>query len=451
MKRVLVANRGEIAVRVVRACQDLGLEAYVAHSQPDRDDLACRIADGTVCVGPGDATRSYRNIPAVLYAAARVGADAVHPGYGFLAEDPAFASACEQVGLTFIGPSSQLISLMGDKIEGRRRMAAAGVPILPGSEDALSELAQARQIADRIGYPVMLKAAAGGGGRGIVAVHHADELEGAWGSVTAAAASLFGDARVFVERFVAGGRHIEVQVMGDGRDVVLLGERDCSVQRRNQKILEESPPPGLPVGTVDVMREAVRRGALDLGYVSAGTFEFIVDAAGRPYFMEMNTRIQVEHSVTEESLGIDLVTEMIRIAAGHPLRITATPPGLCAIEARVVAEDPGRGWMPSAGRLNDLHLPGGPGIRVDSHLQPGGMVPPLYDSLLAKVIARAPTREEAVARLHRALRETRIGGIATNLDFLLAVLESPRFLAGEHDVTLVPQLAEQLYGLPAAS
>jgi acetyl-CoA carboxylase biotin carboxylase subunit len=448
---VLVANRGEIAVRIVRACQDLGLQAYVAHSQPDRDDLACRIADGTVCVGPGDPARSYRNIPALLYAAARVGADAVHPGYGFLAEDPAFAEACEQIGLTFVGPPSGLITLMGDKIAGRARMAAAGVPILPGSAGAVGELAEVVRIAGEIGYPLMLKAAAGGGGRGIAAVHHPDELAAAWAAVTSAASSLFGDARVFVERYVAGGRHIEVQVMGDGTDVVLLGERDCSVQRRNQKILEESPPARLPAATVELLRESVHRGALDIGYVSAGTFEFIVDRGGRPYFLEMNTRIQVEHTVTEESHGIDLVTEMLRIAGGEPVTIAPSPTPIVAIEARVVAEDPARGWLPSAGRLTDLHLPGGPGIRVDSHLQSGGSIPPLYDSLLAKIVARGDSRDQALARLRRALRELRIGGIATNTEFLLAVLDDPRFRRAEHDVTLAPLLADQLYGLPVAS
>ncbi|MGF1663944.1 MAG: acetyl/propionyl/methylcrotonyl-CoA carboxylase subunit alpha [Kineosporiaceae bacterium] len=442
MRRVLVANRGEIAVRIVRACHDLGLEAYVAHSLPDRDDLACTIADGTVCLGPGEAAASYRNVPAVLYAAARVGADAVHPGYGFLAEDPAFARACADVGLTFVGPSAEVIALMGDKIAGRARMREAGVPVLPGSVGAVAELGQARAVADEIGYPVILKAAAGGGGRGIAVVHHHADLPEAWQRVAAAAASLFGDPRVFVERFVAGGRHVEVQVLGDGRDVVLLGERDCSVQRRNQKIVEECPAPALPRETTDVLREAVARGGRTLGYSGAGTFEFIVEDSSRPYFMEMNTRLQVEHTVTEEVFGLDIVTAMLRIAAGGTVPEPPRPSGW-AIEARVVAEDPARGWLPSAGRLGEVHLPAGPGVRVDSHLRGGAMVSPLYDSLLAKVVARGCDRDQARARLHRALRELRVDGVATNRDVLLRVLDHPSFAAGHYTVDLLDQVGTE--------
>jgi acetyl-CoA carboxylase, biotin carboxylase subunit len=433
--KVLVCNRGEIAVRIVRACRDLGVRSVVAHSAADSDSLAVRLADESVCIGPGPAARSYLNIPAVLYACAKTGADAVHPGYGFLAENATFAASCAEVGIAFIGPPAPLVSLMGDKIAARMAMRRAGISVLPGSEGAVASRHEVTEIAAEIGYPVVLKAAAGGGGRGIAIVRAAEELPGAYDTTVAAARTLFHDERVYLEKYVAAARHVEVQVLADTHGhVVHLGERDCSVQRRQQKLLEESPSPFLDHVQREQLCTSAVLGAATIGYVSAGTFEFLVDAEGVAYFIEMNTRLQVEHPITEQRTGVDIVEWMIRIAAGAEL--TLRQQDIVAsghsIEARINAEDPERDWAGSTGRIEWLALPGGPGIRVDTHAHKGYFVPPFYDSLLAKVIVHAPSRELALRRLERALNEFSCTGIVTNVDFHRRLLRHPEFRTGDY-------------------
>ncbi|WP_245614410.1 acetyl-CoA carboxylase biotin carboxylase subunit [Actinokineospora inagensis] len=447
IRTVLVANRGEIAVRIVRACKDLGVRAVVAHSTADRDSMAVRTADDAVCVGPGPAARSYLNMPALLYACARTGADAVHPGYGFLSENAVFARACAEAGVKFIGPTADLISLMGDKIAARAAMLKAGVPVLPGSDGPLASLREATEVADRIGYPVVIKAAAGGGGRGIAIVRDPADLPGAFRATTATARTLFHDERVYLEKFVADARHIEVQVLADSHGTVVhLGERDCSVQRKQQKLVEESPSPFLDdAGRASLCAAAVA-GARAIGYESAGTFEFLVDPTGTPYFIEMNTRLQVEHPVTEERTGVDIVQWMIRVAAGERLPFTQadiTPTG-CSIEARINAEDPTNDWAGSAGRLDRLVLPGGPGVRVDTHAHSGCVVPPYYDSLLAKLIVTAPTRELALRRLERALGEFSCTGVTTTVDFHRELVRDERFRTGDYRLDLVDVMAREV-------
>jgi acetyl-CoA carboxylase, biotin carboxylase subunit len=440
---VLVSNRGEIAVRLVRACRDLGIRSAVAYSAADRETMAVELADVAVCVGPGPAARSYRNIAAILYACARVGADAVHPGYGFLAEDPRFAAACEEVGVTFIGPSAKQVALMGDKVAARAAMRTAGVPVVPGSDGALRDQALAAAVAQRIGYPVVLKAAAGGGGRGVTVVREPGALAGALASTTDAARSLFADDRVYLERYLEAARHVEVQVLGDAHGTVLhLGERDCSVQRHNQKLLEESPAPDLDPAVLDRLCRHAVTAARAIGYCSAGTVEFLVDRDGGAHFIEMNTRLQVEHPVTEERSGLDLVEWMIRIAAGE--RLTFGQPGVRlrghTIEARINAEDADRGWAGSCGRITRLVLPAGPGVRVDTHAYSGYTMPPYYDSLLAKIIVSGATRDQAVRRLRRALGEFRCDGITTNVEFHRALARHPDFERGRYRLGLVDQL-----------
>jgi len=443
IRTVLVCNRGEIAVRIVRACKDLGLRAVVAHSTADRDSMAVRVADEAVCIGPGPSARSYLNMPAILYACARTGADAVHPGYGFLSENAVFARACAEVGIKFIGPPAELISLMGDKIAARAAMRAAGVPVLPGSDGPVTSLGEVTAVADEIGYPVVIKAAAGGGGRGIAIVRDPADLADAYRATTATARTLFHDERVYLEKFVGAARHVEVQVLADEHgNVVHLGERDCSVQRKQQKLVEESPSPFLDERQRADLCAAAVAGARAIGYASAGTFEFLVDEAGTPYFIEMNTRLQVEHPVTEERTGVDIVQWMIRVAAGERLGMTqddVRPTGF-SIEARINAEDPDRDWAGSAGAIERIVLPGGSGVRVDTHAHSGYVVPPYYDSLLAKLIVTAPTREEALRRLDRALGEFSCSGITTNADFHRRLVRDERFRTGDYRLDIVEAL-----------
>jgi acetyl-CoA carboxylase biotin carboxylase subunit len=438
--KVLICNRGEIAVRIVRACRDLGVHSVVTYSTADKDSLAVRLADESVCIGPGPAAHSYLNIPAVLYACAVKGVDAIHPGYGFLSENATFAASCEEVGVAFIGPPAPLISLMGDKIAARSAMRRAGVLVLPGSEGPLASQRDVIEIAAEIGYPVMLKAAAGGGGRGIAIVRTPDELPKAYHATVGAARTLFHDERVYLEKYVAAARHVEVQVLADSYGhVVHLGERDCSVQRKQQKLLEESPSPFLDQAQRDELCNSAVSGAATIGYVSAGTFEFLVDAEGVAYFIEMNTRLQVEHPITEQRTGVDIVEWMIRIAAGAEL--TLRQQDIVAsghsIEARINAEDPDRDWAGSAGCIERLALPNGPGVRVDTHAYEGYVVPPFYDSLLAKVIVSAPSRELALRRLERALREFSCTGIVTNVEFHRRLLRHPEFRAGDYRLDVV--------------
>lgn len=448
--KVLIANRGEIALRVVRTCQEMGIRTVVVHSTADRDSAAVRAADESVQIGPGAPRKSYLYPPMIIEAALRTGAQAIHPGYGFLSEDPDFAEICARNGIVFIGPRPEVMARLGDKALARELMAGAGLPVIPGSARTVSTPAELFATTKRIGLPSIIKASAGGGGRGMSVVRQWDELLPAFRATRASARAVFNDDRVYLERFWEHARHIEVQVLADGHgNVVHLGERDCSVQRRHQKLVEESPAPGLSPQMRGTLTEAAVRGARAVGYTGAGTFEFLVsgnDAA----FIEVNCRIQVEHPVTEAVTGIDLVREQIRIAAGLPLSVTGegTRPRGVAMECRVNAEDPARGFAPCPGELVEFVPPGGPFVRVDTHACPGWRIPPYYDSLLAKVIVWAPDRDQAVDRMRRALGEFRIEGpgVHTTREFLMAVLANPEFRAGGHDTSLLRHMADEAAG-----
>jgi acetyl-CoA carboxylase biotin carboxylase subunit len=445
LKSILIANRGEIAVRVARSCREMGIRVIAVYSTEDRDAEVVRLADDAVLIGPGPAKRSYLYAPALLEAARRTGAEAIHPGYGFLSEDPDFAAACEAEGVTFIGPPSEVIARLGDKTEARTMLSAAGLPLLPGSLDSIDDLETAHRIADDIGYPVIVKAAMGGGGRGLSVVRESADFPRAFRKARADSRALFGDGRVYVERYLQNGRHVEVQVLCDGAGRVLhLGERDCSLQRRHQKLVEETPAPRLSPATVARMRDAAVRGASAAGYVGAGTFEFIVDSDGEFYFLEVNCRIQVEHCVTEMTTGVDLVAEQIRVASGEPLTLSQRdimPRGV-AIECRINAEDPYRGFAPAPGTLTEFVPPAGPFVRVDTFVRTGSRISPAYDSLIAKLIVWAPDRERAIARMRRALAEFRITGrgVATTAGFLGELLDHPVYRGGTHDTGFVEKM-----------
>lgn len=446
-RKILIANRGEIALRILRACHDLGVRAVVAYSDVDRESLPVRLADEAVCIGPAQAARSYNNIPAVVSAALITGCDAIHPGYGFLAENPYLAEVCAQVGVTFIGPRPEVIELMGNKSEARRLMKQAGVPIVPGSDGPIENLGEARQLARQIGYPLLVKAVAGGGGRGMRVVHDEADLVRALPLAQAEAEAAFGNGDVYLERFIDRPRHIEVQVLADNVGTVLaIGERDCSIQRRHQKLVEEAPAPNLPSKTRDALFRAAVKGAKAAGYTNAGTLEFLVDADDNFYFMEMNTRIQVEHPVTEMTTGIDLVAWQIRIAAGQQLNFSQRDlePNGHAIECRITAEDAASGFAPSVGVVETYVAPGGPGVRVDSHLYAGYSVPPYYDSLLGKVITWGRDRDEAAARMERALTETVIDGLPQTVSFLRGILSDDEFRAAAYDTGFVARHVERL-------
>ncbi|MEY9908992.1 acetyl-CoA carboxylase biotin carboxylase subunit [Catenulispora sp. MAP12-49] len=454
-RTVLIANRGEIALRVARTCRELGIRTVAVHSTADRESAVVRFADEAVHIGPPSAKASYLHMPSVMEAALRTGADAIHPGYGFLSEDPDFAEVCEAHGVTFIGPPPHVIEKLGDKAEARRLMAEAGLPVLPGSIGAVNGLAEARKVADQIGYPLLLKAVAGGGGRGIAVVRAADELAQAYRETCAHARAVFGDDRLYVERFVEDARHIEVQVLCDRHGgAVHLGERDCSVQRRYQKLIEEAPAPNLPDELRTRMCEAAVRGALAVGYVGAATFEFVVSGDGSFHLMEVNCRLQVEHPVTEMSTGIDLVREQLLIAAGLPLsfRQEDLAPRGWSIESRVNAEDPDRDFAPTPGLLTEFMPPGGPFVRVDSHAYPGWLMGPDYDSLLAKTVVWAPDREQAIARMDRALGEFRVEGhgLRTTIGFLREILAHPSHRAGEHTTGFVGAMTAERQGAAMA-
>jgi acetyl-CoA carboxylase biotin carboxylase subunit len=436
IRKILVANRGEIAVRIIRACREMGIETVAVHSEADADALHVHMADEDVCIGPPSATESYLNIPRIISAAEITNCDAIHPGYGFLSESARFAEICASCGVTFIGPSPESIRAVGDKAAARETMKAAGVPILPGSDGPLSSVEEARQVAGEIGYPILLKASAGGGGRGMRRVFEPDELENAYSAASSEAQAAFGNGELYLERLALNPRHIEVQVMGDSHgNIVHLFERECSVQRRHQKLIEESPSAALDAQTRASVCEAGILAAEGIDYLGAGTVEFLFDAEGRFYFMEMNARIQVEHPVTEMITGRDLIKEQIRVAGGEPLSFRQDEVEVLghAIECRVNAEDPSRGFAPSPGTVEALHLPGGPGIRVDTHLFAGAAIPPYYDSLVAKVLAHGATRDEAIARMLRALGEFSIEGVATTVPLLLEILEDEPFVSGRYD------------------
>jgi len=433
-KKILVADRGEIALRVIRACKELGIETVAIHSEADANSLHVRFADEDVCIGPGPSAQSYRNIPRIISAAEVAGVDAIHPGYGPLAENARFAEVCESCGIKFIGPSSDVISRMGDKALARLTMTKAGVPVLPGSGGPLRDLNEAREIAEEVGYPVVLKAVMGGGGRGMRVVWSIKDLEKAWFEARAEAGAVFVSPDLYMEKYLENPRHVEIQVLADSfGEVVSLGERDCSIQRRYQKLIEESPSPAVSPDIREKMGQAAIRGAREVGYEGAGTVEFLLDKDGKFYFMEMNTRIQVEHPVTEMVTGIDLVKEQIRIASGKRLAFNQSDVKLNghAIECRINAEDPLNGFLPASGIVKSLHIPGGPGIRVDTHIYSMYRIPPFYDPLLAKLIAYGSTRSEAIARMIRALEEFIIEGVPTTIPFHLRVMKDERFRRGD--------------------
>ena len=432
-KKILIANRGEIALRVIRACRELGIGTVAVYSEADRDSLHVRFSDEDICIGPAASRESYLNIPRIVAAAEITGAEAIHPGYGFLAENAEFAEICDRSGIVFIGPTADQIRRMGDKAEARRTMIEAGVPVVPGSKGAVDDVEAARVEAERIGYPVIIKAAAGGGGKGMRVAESADVIENTFTMARNEAAAAFNDARVYIERFVQRPRHVEIQVMGDQHgNLVHLGERDCSIQRRHQKLIEESPSPAITPETRQAMGEAAILAGRAIDYSNAGTVEFLLAESGEFFFMEMNTRIQVEHPVTEMVTGVDLVKEQIRSAAGERI---GGPPTLAghAIECRINAEDPEYDFRPSPGKITAFHAPGGPGIRIDTHVYAGYSVPPYYDSLLGKLIAYGSTREESLGRAYQALEEFIIEGVKTTIPFLRDVLRHPDFVAGNVD------------------
>ncbi|MBH0775483.1 acetyl-CoA carboxylase biotin carboxylase subunit [Nocardia sp. NEAU-351] len=443
MKTVLIANRGEIALRVVRACRELGLRSVVVYSTADADSLPVRAADDAVCIGPPEPGRSYLNIPNVIGAALRSDADAVHPGYGFLSESPDFASVCADEGLIFVGPSSEVMASLADKAVTRALMTDAGLPLLPGTTAALRDAEEAERIAGEIGYPVILKAIAGGGGRGMRVVRYPDELADAYRRTQAEAGLAFGDSGLYVERYLEGARHIEVQILADRHgNVIHLGERDCTVQRRHQKLIEESPSPALDEATRAAIGAAAVAGARSVGYQGAGTMEFLLDPDGGFWFMEMNARLQVEHPVTELVTGVDLVAEQLRVAQGEPLSLRQSDVVLRghSIECRINAEDPRRDFAPSTGRVERFRPPGGPWVRVDSHLEEGMSISPYYDALLAKVIVWAGDREAAIDRMRRALEELTLTGpgLTTCAEFLRdTILGNAEFRSGDFDLDFV--------------
>lgn len=429
--KILIANRGEIALRILRACRELDVATVVAHSQPDRSSLPVRLADEAVCVGPGPAGRSYLNIPNLISAALITGAEAVHPGYGFLAEDRYFAEICERYGVTFIGPTPEVIATMANKVEAREAMAGYGLPVLPGTHEPVPGIESALEAAQAIGYPVMIKAAGGGGGRGMHLAQNENDLIQHFGNAQRETRAAFGNDELYLEKFLPSCRHVEVQVLADKGRAIQLGDRDCSIQRRHQKIIEEAPSPLLDPETRRSIGDDAVRGAEGVGFTSAGTLEFLVDDNDKHYFLEMNTRVQVEHGVTEVVTGIDIVKSQILIAAGEMPELKQKGVRLDghAVECRINAEA-GPDFRPATGEVTTLEMPGGPGIRVDTHLFSGYNLPAHYDSLVAKIIAWGRDREEAIARMRRALDETVIEGIPNTLAYLRTVMRDPAFLSG---------------------
>jgi acetyl-CoA carboxylase, biotin carboxylase subunit len=450
-EKILIANRGEIALRILRACHDLGVQAIVAYSEADRDSLPVRLADEAVCIGPAPAAKSYNHIPSIISAALMTGCDAIHPGYGFLAENAYIAEICREVGITFIGPEPGTIEQMADKSTARQLARKAGLPVLPGTADALPSTVDIRQLTKDIGFPMMLKAVAGGGGRGMRIAKDERDLMRLLPVAQAEAQSAFSNGGIYAERFLDRPRHIEVQVLADKQGKVLaLGERDCSLQRRHQKLIEEAPAPHISRKLRGNLEKAAVKLSKAIHYTGVGTFEFLVDDEERFYFIEANTRVQVEHPVTEAVTGIDIIVWQIRVAAGEPIPFNQGDIKLegHAIECRINAENPANGFMPAAGTVTGYLAPGGPGIRVDSHLYPGYVVPPTYDSLIGKLIAWGPTRDEAIARMSRALSETVISGIETTIPFYRYVLSHETYRAGKLNTGMISDFVEELGAAP---
>ena len=440
LQKILVANRGEIAVRVIRACRDLGIRSVAVYSVEDKDSLHVQLADQRICIGEGPSRNSYLNMDNIITAAINMGADAIHPGYGFLSENSVFARKCTENGLVFIGPDADTIDRMGNKSQARRTMMEAGVPVVPGTKEPVYDSALAKEKAAEIGYPVMIKASSGGGGKGMRAAMNEDEFEFQFDMAQRESANAFGDDTMYIEHLVENPRHVEVQIMADTfGNVVALGERDCSVQRNHQKLIEESPSPVVGPDMRRRMCDAAVLAAKTVGYTNAGTIEFIVDPKGEFYFMEMNTRIQVEHGVTEMVTNTDLVVEQIRVACGLPLSFSQEDIHVHghAIECRINAEIPEKNFMPSPGKITALHLPGGNGVRVDTGLYTGYTVPSDYDSMIAKILVHAPDREAAIRKMKSALDETLILGVDTNLDFQYRIMDNPTFRAGEADTGFI--------------
>ena len=436
-KKVLIANRGEIAVRVIRACRELGLKTVAVFSTADRSALHAQIADEAVCIGSPATKDSYLNEKAIIAACEITGADAVHPGFGFLSENAAFARNCEKCGITFIGPSPESIEMLGDKAAAKTAMKNAGVPVIPGSDGAVKSIDEAKRLAEEIGFPLMVKAAAGGGGRGIRLVERAEDLASRIEEAQQEARNYFGDDSIYMEKFIVNPKHIEIQILADRQgNVIHLGERDCSMQRRNQKVLEESPSAIMTPQLRERMGRAAVAAAKVCGYYNAGTIEFLVDDDRNFYFMEMNTRIQVEHPITEFVTGVDLVKAQLKIAAGKSLPYSQTDINIKghSIECRINAENPDKNFRPSPGKITALHIPGGPGIRIDSAAYQGYTIPPYYDSMIAKLIVYAPTREEAIAKMKLALAEFIVEGVDTNIDFQLSLIRDPVFESGKYNI-----------------
>jgi acetyl-CoA carboxylase biotin carboxylase subunit len=444
-KKILVANRGEIALRVIRACKELGVATVAVYTEADQDSLHVRYADESICIGKGPSKTSYLHIPAILSAAEITDAEAIHPGYGFLSENAHFAEVCRECKIAFIGPSPETIRLMGDKIQAKNTAKGAGVPLVPGSDGPVKSEQEAMEVAARAGYPVIIKASAGGGGRGMRIAHTAASLSNAYNTASQEALAAFGNGEVYLEKYVEEPRHVEIQILADSHgNVIHLGERDCSVQRRHQKLVEESPSPVLTPEIREAMGKAAINCAKACNYVNAGTVEFIFDKHNKFYFMEMNTRIQVEHPVTEGVTGVDLIKEQIRIASGEPIHSAYLKQplqlrGHC-IEVRINAENPDKDFMPSPGRITIYHAPGGPGVRVDSHAYQEYVIPQHYDSMIGKLIVHAPTRPEAIERMRRALEEYVIEGVHTTIPFLRKVMAHPRFQSGHFTTAFVEQM-----------
>jgi acetyl-CoA carboxylase biotin carboxylase subunit len=452
-KKVLIANRGEIALRVIRACRELGLETVAVFSEADRESLHVRFADDDVCIGPAPSRDSYLRIPRLIAAAEITGADAIHPGYGFLAENAEFAETCAASNITFIGPTPEQIRVMGNKAAAREAMIKVGVPVVPGTPGPVEDAEAALEFARSIGFPVIIKASAGGGGKGMRVARDADDFARSFQLARSEALSAFGNGDVYVEKYLERPRHIEFQILGDSHgNVIHLGERDCSVQRRHQKLIEEAPSPAVTPELRLAMGDAAVAGARAINYVGAGTIEMLLDTDGSWYFMEMNTRIQVEHPVTEMLTGVDLVKEQIRVAGGEKLSIDGLPPLRGhVIECRVNAEDPGRNFQPSPGKITAFHPPGGPGVRLDSHVYAGYMVPPFYDSLIAKLIVQGRDRQEALARMRVALECFVVEGVTTTIPFLARVMQNERFVRGEVDTKFLERETELFRDLKETS
>ena len=445
-KKILIANRGEIAVRIIRACRELGVRSIAVYSTADRSSLHAQIADEAICIGPPATKDSYLNMDAIIQAAINMGAEAIHPGFGFLSENAEFARLCEKNGIVFIGPSYKAIEMLGDKAAAKETMAAAGVPVFPGSKGAVKSLKEAQKIAETAGYPVLVKASAGGGGRGIRRVDSPKELEAQMTAAQQEAKSFFGDDTVYIEKFLINPHHVEIQIMADKQgNYIYLGERDCSMQRRNQKVLEECPSPVVDEELRQKMGNAAVTAAKQCGYYNAGTIEFLVDDNHDFYFMEMNTRIQVEHPITEEVTGFDLVKAQIEVAAGLPLRVSQEDIKLRghAIECRINAENPELNFRPSPGTITALYVPGGPGIRIDGAVYQGYTITPYYDSMISKLIAHGSDRDDAIRKMRWALSEFIVDGVDTNIDFQLDLIKRPEFISGNYDIGFLNRYMEK--------